>query len=962
MASLESERRPGWRPFRRNRNKKGGDGSVAPPSLASASKKSTTSRASSSHTSKRGNGLFRRKHTPAAAPPVPTRIATKPGAVVLPSREQTRASSHNSKGKKQKANKKSSTPVLAILREDAPHSPLVLTTKGSHDPEESMDSTHPSSDSLTEGSDPPTPEPAEANHNSKNAHVNAVTLGTSTLGGVSLADISRLQEHMNSSLFRAFTPELSSEIASQAESPEQQKQTQPSTQQQQQPQAAAEDDEQPPSLARPAVPAVATFTPTRRLPSEVHLMNGTTFDTLESNLTVFSESSDDRALGISTPPALKRNDKSEGVQTTSPLATVPELEVRGSFDVLHTKESSKDSKNNSNNPNTTKDKGALRQFEMVALKRQLEEEKARIKAQLAVVDERNRNALLASAAVVIQEVLPTPSSSVVKVSPEVTPNKAILEEIAPAVITIERSLSPLDLQAAEAQLIAEVAGHAQRGYRAASPMDLQQAEDTFMEEELAKARAQMDEPTVTAGLEVLAMRQRSTTPPTPTVTTKPTVDDRGLPPLPSPRLVRTTTPAATTTITKVALKPASSRGRSFGEDRRAGGGNSDDEGGARALRRRRKARSNSLSEVPTTKTRRDRKVRVVEDADVTASAHGGVELEHVPDDFSDVRSFLSASRTASFGFRGHRSRSGSQGSGSHYDSDEDPFSGLEEARRASMANKLHNAKLAAAKVSDPSTAKARFQRKAFFKGLNRSAKNKDKDKEASARKEATSESESKLESKPPRSRSFPRGKMVPPGKLTPPVAYKKGTLMARTISSTNDSVTITVTTSDAEQQTMSRSYSQRTKTLLAEVSDVEQDVPAEVSDHDSDDSSWDERSQGSTDTEDQTERTEHTEHDEYTYATFVHESPFLLNVARTFSRASSWTAKLGIEATPAMEDDPSAMEDDLDGCSIEGTGLEPPGGRLGLVPQSFSFSECDEEGESIRSDDVLALKGGFACM
>jgi hypothetical protein len=930
MASLESERRPGWRPFRRNRNKKGGDESDALPSLASASKKTTTSRASSS-TSKRGNGFFRRKPTPAAAPPVSTRIATKPGTVVLP---------NNSKGKTQNA-KKSSTPVLAVLREDAPHSPLVLTTKGSHDPEESLDSTYPSSDSLTEGS-----------------------------GGVSLADISCLQEeHMDCGLFRAFTPEVSSEIASQVsttESPEQQKKTQPSTpqQQQQQPQAAAEDDEQPPSLARPAVPAVATFSPTRRLPSEVHLMNGTTFDTLESNLTVFSESSDDRALGISTPPALKRNDKSEG---GSPLETVPELEVRSSFDVLHTKESSKDSKNNSNNPNTTKDKGALRQFEMVALKRQLEEEKARIKGQLAMVDERNQNALLASAAVVIQEVLPTPASPVVHVSPEVTPNKAILEEIAPAVTSIERSLSPLDLQAAEAQLMEEVAGHAQRGYRAAAPMDLQQAEDTFMEEELAKARAQMDEPTVTAGLEVLAMRQRSTTPPTPTVTTKPTVDDGGLPPLPSPRLVRTTTPTATTTITKVALKPASSRGRSFGEDRRASGGNSDDEGGARALRRRRrKARSNSLSDnslsdLPTTKTRRDRKVRVVEDADDTASVHGGVELEHVPDDFTDVRSFLSKSRTASFGFRGLRSRSGSQGSrsrsgsedsGSHYDSDEDPFSGLEEARRASMANKLHNAKLAAAKVSDPSTAKARFQRKAFFKGLNRPTKNKDKDKEASARKEAASESESKLESKPPRSRSLPRGKMVPPGKLTPPVAYQTGTRMARTISPTNDSVTITVTTSDAEQQTMSRSYTLRTQTLLAEVSDVEQDVPAEVSDYDSDDSSWDERSQGST----------HMEHDEYTYATFVHESPFLLNVARTLSRASSWTAKLGIEATPAMEDDPSAMEDDLDGCSSESTGLEPPGGRLGLVTQSFSFSECDEEGESIHSDDVLALKGGFACM
>jgi hypothetical protein len=291
-----------------------------------------------------------------------------------------------------------------------------------------------------------------------------------------------------------------------------------------------------------------------------------------------------------------------------------------------------------------------------------------------------------------------------------------------------------------------------------------------------------------------------------------------------------------------------------------------------------------------------------------------------------------------------------------------------------MANKLHNAKLAAAKVNDSSTAKARFQRKAFFKGLNRSAKNKDK--ETAGRKGATSATENKPESKPqskprsqplPRSQSLPRGKMVTPGKPTPPVkqalppkksplkiAYKKGPLSARTIFSKSDSVTITVTTSDAEQ-TMSRSMSQRTRTLLAEVSDVEHDFPAEVSDHDSDDSSWDERSQGSTDTEDQTLHTELTEHDDLTYATFVHESPFLLNVVRTFSRASSWTAKLGIEATPAMEDD-------IDGCSSEGSGIEPPEERSGLVTQSFSFSECDEEGESIRSDDVLALKGRYACM
>eukprot|EP00977_Amphora_coffeiformis_P002378 scaffold448_cov156-Amphora_coffeaeformis.AAC.7 len=990
-----------WRPFRRGRTSKKAD-NVGADQGSGAPNTHVKGEASQ----KRNGGLFgrtRKKNVQSASSKSASSLKTKPsGPVKIPSRSF-----------KIEANLKRELKLFEELKK-------VEKSKDEHSTATHKDSVSSAQESVTGDfvdNDPATSTTNPASNEDNVAH-----------DGLTRDIVDEFAQLNN---MEAFIPEISDEIVSQAPT---RKASSPglkdkSTRDEEGQEAVQEggwDVGDEPSGSASESPV---------MPNEVVLSRG---NSDLGELTLFSEGSDDRALGITTPPALKRNEPVD-----------PEvIKMTGTFETLRSLELVKKEKT----PVSEREK---RRMELNTLKQHLEEEKRKIQVRLAKEDTTTADLAIMRNSVnnkMEATSLPIhPNESEANPDDEVeadTIESAMMESASQEVEASELQDITLLVSAPETtdlaaeqpsvlksstrateSLVRPTAPLKQRsGLRPAPPAP-------FVEAKSSPVRVDVEfndtEEEITTAFEAPLDTQRGFEEP---------VED-GIEEVLEAALLKRTTSDGSMGLDKSA-KRSDSRGSAgitgsleaektkseVSYDRpsrvatsRIEMSNSCEEGTKVSVsdeqekkigrKKFRKERNEStmgavVGEAAREKERaeKEHKVRLVEN---DFSSKCEVEIEHLPnedpneegDDVNDVDNQSQGSvESKSWASR----RSGSDADS--YCSDPDPFSGIEEARLASLAVALRNARNSVAKVGETEAlvndtaltkrpSRMRFQRKAFFKRVKKGRDKEDppgkvetsatkvtmKDKMAPLSKDGTTRVASAGITKKKVTKSLQSTHPPPPrpAKLKKP---RVRVLSSESLSeiSRGDSISNTVLHSNSfARNSSSKAAVAATdwdiemnvgraspNNILRNVSVLEETRPHIYDVSEEDESEEDVGSEGSSWEDDET-LSVYSDGDlsvhGYSVEEFVHDYPVLMKVARTLSRTVTWGTGWGRRArrTPG-----TARH-----LSERAFASEAERQRRLDLNRSFSFSDGDKESDFILSDegsvlsaDILAVKGRFACM
>ena len=749
------------------------------------------------------------------------------------------------------------------------------------------------------------------------------------------------------------------------------------------------------------------------MPDEV-MFGGTRDSSDIGDLTLFSEASDDRALGISTPPVLKRNrsNRSKSAnRSRNESANHEAIKTSGTFETLRSLELV----NKAKKPLTEREK---RRIELDALKQDLEVEKQRVQAQLATENARREDLAVKGNDInqdmeVMSFPVPPQNDSCANPDDEVEADLKIENEIMESgshdtEAALFQEITLLDSVPEKTDVVAKRLP----GEKLPTPMK----ERTHLSQApLVQAKAspvrfervnKCTEQERTTSFKVCQEAKREFEEPA----------EDGIEEILKAPLLNGTTSVGSIGLEMGHEQSDSVRNADSQVEKKAKSELTCDISEEQKKRARRKPRKERIDSAgaDVASLEKEQKVRLVENS---FSAKGGVEIEHLSNEEVDYVNNFDIELQSSAGSRSRASRrsqfgskvSGATGSedDSYYDSDPDPFSGIEKARFVSLAMALKNAKQAFATagetdalVNDTAVTKrpslARFQRKTFFKRLKEGRDKKDPfGKDQASDKKVTRKGKIEPRSKDgttriPPTRTSKEQLTVPlPSKLPPfpPPSSENLSLISRgdslsnTVLHSNSCVHIisskvaVVGDSDIEMNIARPSP----KNILGNGSVVEQgrdhvndaseselgddSVEDERQEYDmSDASSWDDRgSEGeTTSVYSDGDTSLHDDDDRFSVAEFVHDYPVLMTVARTLSRTVSWGAGFSRRAPT------TAVMERLSERTFSSEAERER--RLGMN-RSFSFSNDDKESDYMSSDegsvlsaDVVTLKNRFACM